>query len=111
MSPAHDPYAALRHRDYRLLLSAGVLASVGGEIQAVAVGWELYLRTESAAYLGLAGLAQFLPVLLLALPAGHAADLYSRKVLLQLAQGVMILAALGLAALSLLHGPAVLMLL
>src|SRR5262249_20594303 len=53
MSQAYDPYAALRHRDYRLLLSGGVLASLGAEIQAVAVGWELYRRTHSAAVLGL----------------------------------------------------------
>ncbi len=100
MSDAHDPYAALRYRDYRLLLAGGVLASIGSEIQAVAVGWELYIRSRSAAYLGMAGLVQFLPVLLLALPAGQAADHYSRKVLFQLAQCAAALASLGLAALS-----------
>ena len=84
MPEVHDPYAALRHGDYRLLLAGGVLASIGGEIQAVAVGWELYQRHRTrAAALGLAGLAQFLPVLLLALPAGQAADRYSRKLLFQ----------------------------
>src|SRR5947208_2931680 len=45
---AHDPYAALRHRDFRLFLAGTVLASVGNEMQAVAVGWELYERTGSA---------------------------------------------------------------
>ncbi len=65
MSKAHDPYRALRHRDYRLLLAAGILASIGGEIQAVAVGWELHAGTQNAAALGLAGLLKFLPVLLL----------------------------------------------
>jgi MFS family permease len=106
MSDAHDPYAALRYRDYRLLLAGGVLASIGAEIQAVAVGWELYERTRSAAYLGLAGLVQFLPVLLLALPAGQAADHHSRKRLFQLAQCTAALSSLGLAALSFWHGPA-----
>ena len=100
MPEAHDPYAALRFRDYRLLLAGGVLASVGGEIQAVAVGWELYQRTHSAAALGFAGLAQFLPVLLLALPAGQAADHHSRRLLFQLAQTTAAVASLGLAALS-----------
>lgn len=102
---AHDPYAALRHRNYLLLLSAGVLASIGAEVQATAVGWELYQRTGSAAYLGLTGLAQFLPVLLLALPAGQAADRYSRRLLFQGAQALAIVAALGLAALSVWKGP------
>jgi MFS family permease len=105
MPRAHDPYAALRHRDYRLLLAAGVLASVGGEIQATAVGWEIYQRTHSAASLGFVGLAQFLPVLLLALPAGHAADRHSRRVLFQLSQAAAGLASLGLATLSFWQGP------
>jgi MFS family permease len=108
MAPEHDPYAALRLRDYRLLLAGSVCAAVGTAIQAVAVGWELYARTQDAGALGLVGLAQFLPVLLLSLPAGHAADRFSRKVLLQAAQATMALAAVGLATLSLLQGPIVL---
>jgi MFS family permease len=109
MSTVHDPYRALRHRDYRLLLAAGILASIGGEIQALAVGWELYARTQNAAALGLAGLLQFLPVLLLALPAGYAADHYSRRLLFQLAQVTEAAASLGLAILSFWQGPVPLM--
>jgi MFS family permease len=105
MSAPHDPYAALRYRDYRHLLSGGVLASIGGEVQALAVGWELWERTHDALMLGLAGLTQFLPVLLLALPAGHTADHFNRKRIFQAAQATMMLASLGLALLSLLHGP------
>src|SRR5437867_4163086 len=100
-----DPYAALRHRDYRHLLTGSVLASIATEAQAVAVGWELYQRTSSASALGLVGLVQFLPVLLLALPAGQVADRWSRKGLLVVAQGMAALASLGLAVLSLLQGP------
>ncbi len=105
MDGPHDPYAALRHRDYRCLLGGGVLASIGAEVQAVAVGWELYHRTDSALVLGFTGLAQFLPVLLFALPAGHAADRYSRKGLFQAAQGLLFLSAVGLAFLSACQGP------
>jgi MFS family permease len=105
MSAAHDPYGALRLGDYRRLLAGNVLGAVGSEAQAVAVGWELYERTGSPAALGLTGLAQFLPVLLLALPAGQAADRYSRKGLLQAALAGMALASLGLAALSVVEGP------
>src|SRR5262245_30373381 len=82
----HDAYAALRHRDYRCLLAGGVLAALGSEVQAAAVAWELYRRTGSAWVLGLSGLAQFLPILLLALPAGQVADRFSRKRIFQLAQ-------------------------
>src|SRR4051812_21431060 len=100
MADEHDPYEALRYPDYRRLLTGNMLASVGTEMQAVAVGWELYDRTGSASALGLVGLAQFLPVFLLSLPAGHAADRYSRKALLIAAQAVTAAASLGLAALS-----------
>src|SRR3954466_8692754 len=105
MQEGHAPYAALRHRDYRRLLAGSVLASIGTEAQNLAVGWELYERTRSAAALGLVGLVQFLPVLLLALPAGQVADRYSRKGLLLVAQAAMALASLGLAVLSWLEGP------
>ncbi len=101
----HDPYAALRHRDYRRLLLGSFLASVATEIQAVAVGWELYRRTRDPADLGYVGLMQFLPVLFLSLPAGQAADRLSRKALLAVAEAVVALAALGLMAVSLCHGP------
>jgi MFS family permease len=100
----HDPYAALRHSDYRRLLAGSILASLGGEMQAAAVGWELYERTSSEAALGLVGLVQFLPVLLLSLPAGQAADRFSRKGLLAAAQGLMALTSLALAVLSLTQG-------
>ncbi len=105
MASEHDAYQALRHPSYRSLLIGAVLASAAGEVQAVAVGWELYRRTHSAWALGLTGLAQFLPVLLLALPAGHAADRYNRKVVFQFAQAASAVASFGLAALSLTEGP------
>jgi MFS family permease len=108
MPPAHDPYVALRSRDYRRLLAGNMLASIASEMMSVAVGWELYQRTNSAAALGFVGLAQFLPVLLLALPAGHAADRYSRKGLFLAAQVMMALASLGLGGLSFYHGPVLL---
>jgi MFS family permease len=104
-SDGHDPYAALRVPDYRRLLAVLVLAGLGGEMQAVAIGWELYERTHEPAALGYTGLAQFLPVLLLSLVAGHAADRHSRKTLLLMALALSALASLGLAALSLLQGP------
>jgi MFS family permease len=105
MPDGHDPYAALRSRDYRLLLGAVLLTSVGAEMQATAVGWELYRRTGAPLDLGLVGIVQFLPIFLLALPAGHAADRHSRKGLLLMALGLALLASLGLAALSAVQGP------
>src|SRR5437764_1267146 len=96
----HDPYAAFRIADFRRYMLAGTISTIGGQMQSVAVGWELYERTRSATALGLVGLVQFLPVLLLALPAGHAADRYSRKTLLLVAQVLLMLGSAGLAWLS-----------
>jgi MFS family permease len=102
---AHDSYAALRFRDYRLLLSGGVLTSIGGQMQSYAIGWEVYQRTHSNAAIGFTGLVQFLPVLLLALPAGHLADRFNRKFIWQGTQALSVVASLGLAALSTWQGP------
>ncbi len=101
----HDPYAALRSPSYRLLLCGGVLGAIGGEIQAAAVGWEIYMRTDSPAALGMTGLAQFVPVLLLALPAGQVADHFNRVRVFQVALFASLLASLGLAAMSFWQGP------
>src|SRR5262249_20220539 len=97
--------AALRHRDYRHLMAGAVLSSVGSGVLVVAIGWEGYERTDSALLLGLTGLAQFLPGLLLSLPARQAADRHSRKKLLPLWRGTPALVALALAALSWWQGP------
>jgi MFS family permease len=95
--PAHDPYAALRHRDYRLFAGGAVLANVGFAMQGVAVGWELYERTNSALPLGVVGLVQVAPVLAFALPAGHLADRLNRRRILIVTQLGLVLASLALA--------------
>jgi MFS family permease len=81
------------------------LASFAGDALTVAIGWELYERTGDALALGLVGLVQIIPVILLALPAGHAADQYNRR-LIVIAGGLMSgVGALGLFALSVGQGP------
>lgn len=101
----HDPYLVLRNPNFRRYLVAGIAATVGGQMQGVAIGWELYERTRSATALGLVGLAQVLPVLLLAIPAGHAADRHDRKRQILFAQSLLGVAAAGLALLSAWRGP------
>jgi MFS family permease len=97
----HDPYEALRIPDYRRLVAGGLLSSVGMGVQTVAVGWEIYVRSGRVEYLAYTGLAQFLPVLLLTLPAGQVADRFPRQDVFRIAQGVSALASLGLVMLSL----------
>src|SRR5207249_903275 len=98
-------YRALRFRDFRMLLAGGVISSLGSQMMALAIGWELYERTGSAFALGMVGLVQLLPVIALALVAGHVADLYNRQTVLILSKAVTIAASIGLAGLSYTQGP------
>ena len=100
----HDPYAAFRIRDYRLYLSGWLFALIGTRIQSIAIGWEMYQRTGEALALGLVGLMQALPTMILALPAGYLADTFNRRKLVMLSLLGMTLTSLGLAALSFAHG-------
>src|SRR6478736_4815931 len=79
------PPKALRLRDqgdYLRLLAARVSGGGANQMLMVALGWQMYDLTSSAWHLGLVGLAQFLPALLLTLPAGHLADRHDRRLLL-----------------------------
>jgi MFS family permease len=71
--------AALRHRDFALLLGAQFLWTSAMQIQAVALGWLIYELTGSPFYLGLVGLLEFLPSLVLALATGYIADHFDRR--------------------------------
>jgi MFS family permease len=104
----HDPYAALRHRDFRLLLTGRFLTSFAAEMLSFAISWELWLRTDSAYALGMVGLVQILPILLLSLPAGHVADQYERKRIVVLAETLLAVCALGLGWLSYTEGSLIL---
>jgi MFS family permease len=105
MDQAHDPYAALRIADYRRLLAGNMLVSIGNQMQRVAIGWELYERTHANSALGYVGLVLFLPVIFVSLPAGHAADRYSRKGLLLTALCLSVVGSSSLALLSFWQGP------
>lgn len=104
-SPRHDPYAVLRVRDFRLLISGRFLSSLGGEMLTFAIAWELWLRTHSALALGMVGLVQVVPVILLALPGGHFADQHNRRRIMVVTQSVFALCSLSLAYLSWTQGP------
>jgi MFS family permease len=104
----HDPYAALRYRDFRLLLTGRFLTAFGNEMLSFAIGWELWLRTHEALALGMVGLVQVIPVLLLSLPAGHIADQYNRKRIVLISELFLALCVLGLGWLSYTQGPLVL---
>jgi MFS family permease len=105
LSISHDPYQALRFRNFRLLLVGVFISSLGVQMVDVAIGWELYERTNSALALGFVGLALVVPVIVLSLPAGHIIDRFDRKKIVMVSQLVLALVSLGLTALSLTRGP------
>ncbi len=72
-----------------------------------AIGWEIWLRTHSTFALGLVGLVQVVPVILLSLPGGHLADQYNRRRIVTIMQGLLAVCSLGLAYLSYIEGPLV----
>ena len=87
-------------RDYLRLLAARVTGGAANQMLMVALGWQMYDLTASAWDLGLVGLAQFLPALLLTLPAGHLVDQHDRRLLLAGSLGLQCLAAASLALAS-----------
>ena len=87
----------LRNPPFALLWLSRVLSIVAFQMQAVAVGWQLYALTGSALDLGLLGLAQFVPMILLTLLIGHVADRCDRRLVVGLCQGAEACAAAALA--------------
>src|SRR5579883_1854979 len=79
-SPAR---AAFRNPNYRYYLASRFLAAIATEMQALAVAWQVYGLTRQPLDLGLVGLAQFLPGILLFPLTGHTADRVPRQRILQ----------------------------
>ena len=101
----HDPYAAFRHPAFTILFIGGFLIHIGAAAQSVAFGWELYMRTDSVFLLGITGLIQAIPMLLLTLPAGYIADVYNRKHIILFALLGTTITSLSLGLFSSMQGP------
>ena len=97
-TPASDSRAAFRYPDFRYFIGYRVLSVLSSEMQAVAVGWQVYELTRQPLDLGFVGLAQFLPGILLFLVAGHAADRIPRRTILLACLGGLSTASLLLLA-------------
>jgi MFS family permease len=72
-----------RHPNFRYYIGARFLSALSSEMQALAVAWQIYGLTRRPLDLGLVGLAQFLPGILLFLLTGHTADRLPRQRILQ----------------------------
>src|ERR1700757_2271460 len=95
--PIAGTSALLNHKSFLLFLLSRSFSRFSSQIAAVAIGWQVYDLTGSAFDLGMVGLGQFLPTLLLVFVAGHAADRYERKRVVQVCQLAEALTALFLA--------------
>ncbi|HEV2678630.1 MAG TPA: MFS transporter [Aliidongia sp.] len=91
------PASVLRHRAFALFWASRVFSTIAFQMQAVAIGWQVYGLTGSAFALGLVGLAQFVPALALAFVVGPVADRFDRRLIVRLCQAVEGLAIAGLA--------------
>jgi MFS family permease len=87
----------LRDGSFLFFLLSRSLSRFSSQIAAVAIGWQIYDITGSAFDLGMVGLVQFVPTALLVFVAGHAADRFERKRVVQLCQVAEALTALFLA--------------
>lgn len=101
----HDPYAALRVPAFRRYMAGNFLAILGLQMQSTAVAWDVYGRTGQPFSLALVGLVQVLPVLMLAVFAGHVADRFNRRRIVMGALLVISAGSVGLALVSALQAP------
>jgi MFS family permease len=89
-----------RHRAFTHFWFARVATTMAYQMLAVAVGWQIYALTNSALDLGLIGLVQFLPSLVLVLVSGHVADRYDRRTVVGASLSIEAIAVMALAVLS-----------
>jgi MFS family permease len=85
-NPPVSAGALLKHPPFLFFLLSRSLSRFSSQIAAVAIGWQIYDLTGSAFALGMVGLVQFLPTALLVFVAGHAADRFERKRVIQICQ-------------------------
>jgi MFS family permease len=93
-----------RERDLPIYLAVRFLAEIAGLAQSVAIGWTVYQRSNTPLALGFVGLAQFIPMALLMLPAGELCDRLQPRRVLALGLAFQALCAAALIVLTLRPG-------
>jgi MFS family permease len=98
-----SPAGLIQQRPFVLFWLARLVSTMSYQMLALMIGWQIYEITNSAFDLGLVGLIQFVPAVVLTLLIGHAADRYDRRLIVRMAQGIYVLAAVMI-AIALLKG-------
>src|SRR6266699_6896220 len=93
----YPAFAALRHRDFRLLWMGQIVSVTGSQMQLAAINWHVYLLTRSALALGLVGACRAVPIILCSLMGGVVADVVDRRRLMMTTQSVMLTCSAALA--------------
>jgi MFS family permease len=96
MAERHDPYVSLRNPNFLWYVASYAAVTLGTQIQATVVAWQVYALTKDPLSLGLVGLAEALPFIGAALYAGHIVDRHNRKTLSLIALGVQVLCGVAL---------------
>ncbi|HEX8747038.1 MAG TPA: MFS transporter [Pyrinomonadaceae bacterium] len=98
--PKRSSFAALRHRDFRLLWLGQLISGTGSQMQLVAINWHVYILTKSPLALGIVGLVRVVPIIVCSLVGGVVADAVNRKRLMLITQSAMLLSAALLAVVT-----------
>jgi MFS family permease len=89
-------FASLRHRDFALFWSAGLISNTGAWMQNITVPYVLYQLTHSTTWLGVSAFASFFPALVMGPLAGTVADRHSRRTVLLITQSILMVVAFSL---------------
>jgi MFS family permease len=100
-----DPYAAWRIPEFRNLLIGRLVFMLGTQAQAMALAWEIYVRTNDPFALGLVALVKGIPMILFTLPGGVIADRFDRRKIILICLTGATFTSLGLAWASWVDGP------
>ncbi|MFI5208221.1 MAG: MFS transporter, partial [Gemmatimonadales bacterium] len=98
--PRFTPFAALRHRNFRLFYTGQTLSLIGTWMQTLAQGWLVLELTNSAFWVGLVAFLGSLPIVLFTLPAGVYVDRSHKRRIITICQSLMLVQALVLTALT-----------
>lgn len=93
---AVEPQQLMKYPAFTRFWLARVFSTAGYQMLALLIAWEVYALTSSALDLGLIGLIQFVPSVVLTLLIGHTADRYDRRLIMRLAQSVNLIVAIVL---------------
>lgn len=95
--PKHDPFAALRQRNFQLYSLSRIFSTLGNQMLQAILAWQIYDITGSPLSLGFLGLARFFPALALSMVGGAVADTHDRRKIMLVSQLAPLACALTLA--------------